>query len=65
MARTFKDTMGNIHDLDALLEDFKLSLEVDEDIVTGFVTGYGVLLDDERKMDVNEATYDALKKILG
>ena len=65
MARTFKDTMGNIHDLDALSEDFSISLELDEDIVTGDVTGYGVLLDDERKMDVNEATYDALKKILG
>lgn len=64
MARTFKDTMGNRHDLDALLDRFTVTLELDEDIVTGEVTGYGVLLDDERTMDVNEVEYEVLKKIL-
>ncbi len=65
MAKIFKDTNGNKHDLDTLSKDFKVTVELDEDIVTGEVAGYGVLLDDERNMDVNEDTYNALKKILG
>ncbi len=65
MARTFKDNNGEKHDLDYLLGNFTVTLGLDEDIVTGETSGYCVLLDDETRIDVNEATYNAVKKIIG
>lgn len=65
MAKIFEDSYGKKHNLDALMENFTVTLELDEDIVSGNIVGYGVLLDDEREFDINETTYNALKKILG
>lgn len=65
MAKIFEDSYGKKHNLDALMENFTVTLELDEDIVSGNIVGYGVLLDDEREFDIDETTYNALKKILG
>lgn len=64
MARTFKDMIGEKHNLDHLLNEFTVTVDADADIVSGEISGYCVLLDDEQRIEVNEETYNALKKIL-
>lgn len=64
MARTFKDLNGEKHDFDYLVGEFTVTLGVDEDIVSGETSGYYVLLDDEGRIDIDEATYNAIEKLL-
>lgn len=64
MARTFVDKLGRKVNLDALLNEYRVEVNCNVDIVTNEPSGYVVLLDGEERYDVDEDVYEALKNIL-
>lgn len=64
MARTFSDRHGATHNLDHLMDNYKVEVDCHTDIVTGEVSGYVVLLDREERFDIEREVYEALSKIL-
>ncbi len=65
MARTFVDELGRKINLDSLLNEYRVEVECDLDIVTNEPSGYAVLLDGEETYNVSKDVYEALKAILG
>ena len=59
MAKTFKD----VNDKTVVIDLDETCLETDEDIVSGEVSNYYVIVN-ERKFVVQEQVYNAVKKLL-
>lgn len=64
MPRKFKDVDGKEYDLDYLLNNFRVTLEPNTDIVTGDENGGVVNVDNEPHAEVNDNYYKALDEIL-
>lgn len=60
MAKTFEDINGNIIEI----EKYETSLELNEDIITGKVSGYFVIVKDY-KYEVSRPVYEAVENYIG
>ncbi len=57
MGKTFINVSGKVNQLD--IYDY---VDVDEDIVTGAISGYYIVSDDYGKEEVDKETYEAAKE---
>lgn len=64
MPRKFKDVDGKEYDLDYLLNNFRVTLDPNTDIVTEDKNGGVVCLDNEPHAEVNDSYYEAINKII-
>lgn len=62
MAKTFKDLNGNVVKLP--FDDSDIELSCDEDIVTGEVSAYEVLIEGTFEYNIDKVTYEAIQKYL-
>ncbi|WP_034438840.1 hypothetical protein [Clostridium ihumii] len=59
MAKTFEDLNGNKVRLP--ISNYDIQLNCDEDIVTGEVSAYSVIIEGDVEYSIDKATYEAIK----